>query len=126
LAAFIAVAQPGLERPMAHWVQLLNALAEYRLGHWDAAADWAAKMRANPNAPERGTAAAAAAAAILAMAEHQRKHPAEAAKALDAAQTLIAANWPDGTEVTWYAWLIADLLAKEAAALLPAPKSEPK
>ena len=123
LAAFIAVAQPGLERPMAHWVQLLNALAEYRLGHWDAAADWAAKMRANPNAPERGTAAAAA---ILAMAEHQRKHPAEAAKALDAAQTLIAANWPDGTEVTWYAWLIADLLAKEAAALLPAPKSEPK
>ena len=51
---------------MVFWAQLLNALAEYRLGHWDAAADWAAKMRANPNAPEPGTAAAAA---ILAMAE---------------------------------------------------------
>ena len=123
LDALLSTAQSRLKFSDAHWVQLINALAEYRLGHWDTAADWATKMRANPNAPERGTAAAAA---VLAMAEHQRKHPAEAAKALDAAQTVIAANWPAGTEGPWYAWLIADLLAKEAAALLPAPKSEEK
>jgi hypothetical protein len=72
-------------------------------------------MRANPEAPSRGTAAAAA---ILAMAEHQRKHPAQARAALEAAQIAIAANWPSGTDANWHAWLIADLLAKEAAALL--------
>lgn len=91
-----------------------NALAEYRLGHWDAAADWATKMRDNPKAPERGTAAAA----ILAMAEHQRKRPAEAAKALNSARTAVAANWPEGGEDPWHAWLIADLLAKEAGILI--------
>ncbi len=112
LAAFVATAQSHADE---HWMQLLNTLAEYRLGHWDAAADWATKMRANPKAPERGTAAAAA---ILAMAEHQRHHPAEARAALDAAKTVIAAHWPAGTDTNWYAWLIADLLAKEAEALM--------
>jgi hypothetical protein len=112
VAAFVATAQsvPTRER-----VQLVNALAEYRLGHWDAAADWAAQMRANPKAPDRGTAAAAA---ILAMAEHQKKRPAEARAALDAANTVIAANWPVGTEANWHSWLISSLLAREAEALL--------
>ncbi|HCN28246.1 MAG TPA: hypothetical protein DIT64_05595, partial [Verrucomicrobiales bacterium] len=112
LAAFVATAQSHAD---AHWMQLLNALAEYRLGHWDAAADWATKMRANPDAPERGTAAATT---ILAMAEHQRNHPAEARTALETAKTAIAANWPAGTEANWYAWLIADLLAREAGTLV--------
>jgi serine/threonine protein kinase len=112
LAALLATAQSS---PTRHWVQLLNALAEYRLGHWDTAADWATQMRANPEAPDRGTAAAAA---ILAMAEHQRKHPAEARAALNTAKTAIAAHWPAGTEANWHAWLIADLLAKQAEALL--------
>ena len=97
------------------WVQLVNALAEYRAGHWDTAADWVEKFRANPESPARGHAAAAA---ILAMAEHQRKHPAEARAALEAAQKTVAANWPAGGEGAWYAWLIADLLTKEAAGLV--------
>ncbi|HRJ10697.1 MAG TPA: hypothetical protein PLP58_19105, partial [Prosthecobacter sp.] len=59
-----------------------------------------------------------AATAILAMAEHQRNHPAEARAALAAAKTALAANWPAGTEANWYAWLIADLLAREAGTLV--------
>ena len=114
LAAFVATAQT-VPQP---WQQLLNALAEYRLGHWGTAADWAAQTRAFANPPRESATATATAAAILAMVEHQRKHPAEARAALKAAQTAIAANWPAGTDSGWHDWLIADLLAKEAGALL--------
>ncbi len=111
LAAFIASAQT-VGQP---WKQLLNALAEYRLGHWDTAADWAAQTRAYVPPDESATATADA---IRAMAEHQRKHPAESKAALEAAKTAIAAHWPVGTDGGWHNWLIADLLAKEAGALL--------
>ena len=111
VAAFIATAQTAGQP----WKQLLNALAEYRLGHWDTAADWAAQARTPANPPDES--ATATAAAILAMAEHQRQHPAEARASLEAAKTAIAAHWPTGTG-GWHDWLIADLLAKEAGALL--------
>jgi hypothetical protein len=112
IAALVATAQT-VSRP---WQQLLNCLAEYRAGHWDAAADWAAQIHADATSP--GDSAHATAAAILALAEHQRKHPVEAGAALDAARTAIAANWPAGPGTSWHNWLIADLLAKEAEALL--------
>jgi tetratricopeptide (TPR) repeat protein len=116
LAAIVATAQPALEnRSHAMWVQLLNALAEYRAGHFDTAAGWVEKLRANPDSPARGLAAADA---ILAMAEHHRQRSAEARAALEAAQKSVAANWPAGGEGAWHAWLIADLLTKEAATLL--------
>ena len=55
------------------------------------------------------------------MAEHQQKRPNQARAALKDAKTAIAPNWPAGTETpTWHAWLIADLLAKEAEALAAA------
>ena len=91
VAAFVATAQ-SVGQP---WKQLLNALAEYRLGHWDTAADWAAQARAHVNPPDES--ATATAAAILGMVEHQRKHPAEAGAALKAAKTAIAAHWPGST-----------------------------
>ncbi len=112
LAAFVATGQ-SVGQP---WKQLLNALAEYRLGHWDTSADWAAQVRAFET--PANVSATATAAAILAMAEHQRKHPAEARAALEAAKTVIASHWPAGTDDGWHNWLIADLLAKEAEALL--------
>jgi hypothetical protein len=92
-----------------------NALAEYRAGRFDTAAEWIAKLRANPECPARGLAAGDA---ILAMTEHRRQRPAEARAALEAAQKAVAANWPKAGEGAWYAWLIADLLTKEATSLI--------
>jgi hypothetical protein len=37
-AALAALIKTG-QRAASSWQELLNALAEYRLGHWDAAAD---------------------------------------------------------------------------------------
>lgn len=62
IAAFLATAQAHSTK---HWLQLVNALAEYRLGHWNT-----------------------------------------------------VANWPTGTETNCDAWLVTDLLAKEAEALI--------
>jgi hypothetical protein len=113
LAALVATAQA--RETGKHWLQLVNALAEYRLGHWNTAADWATQTRTNAEAPGPCTAAASA---ILAMAEHQQKQSQKARATLIEAKTAIAANWPAGTESNWYAWLIADLLAREADALI--------
>lgn len=116
IAEILGTAQSGLEKPTwAHWVQIDNALAEYRSGRFDAAADWVAKLHANPECPARGQAAGNA---VLAMAEFQRKRPAEARAALEAARKSVAAGWPQGGEGSWYSWLVADLLTKEAASLV--------
>jgi len=112
LAALIKTGH-GADSP---WKELLNALAEYPLGHWDAAADWARKARATPGT--RDGSARGTAAAVLAMAKHQQQHPEVAAKPLAGEQKAITAKWPQGNDKDWHDWLIADLLAKEAEALL--------
>jgi hypothetical protein len=52
------------------------------------------------------------------MTEYRRQRPAEARAALEAAQKSVAANWPKAGEGAWYAWLVADLLTKEASSLI--------
>jgi len=111
LAGLLAVAL----RQKTHWVELAAGLADYRASRWDSAADWLIQCRARQYCPTR---CEASVAAVLAMTEYRRGRKAEAIAALAFSQKEVAAAWPAGPSESWNSWLIANILTREAEALV--------
>lgn len=107
------------------FLQMDNGLAQYRRGQYASAVDWMRQVIGQPmnvGRPlpvwERDVAAYSA----LAMAQHQLKQADEAraalAKAVELAQTKLPQLGRDNLEEDWVDWLIAQILLREAKALV--------
>jgi tetratricopeptide (TPR) repeat protein len=108
------------------WFQGTKALAEYRLGNFAAALEWADKVISGPQAEEYSRLPANQ---VKAMALAQLGKLPEAQLALDAARQLHArfSNPLDATPFyinSWHDWYIADIMFREADALLLAKSSQ--
>jgi tetratricopeptide (TPR) repeat protein len=114
LASFLeAGAEPAYLRPFA-WTT--RALLAYRSGDSASAVKFVAKSRElNPRDNIE-----AQALAVLAMAQHQLKHPEEARRALDEAAQLATRLEADPNHKTQHDVLIAQILLREAQALINA------
>jgi WD40 repeat protein len=101
--------------------EFTKGLAEYRLGHFAGAADWAQKALAAPGVDYRD----AQAWLVLAMARHQSGQDQEAHDALAKGSDIIETNLPKlesgdlGTG--WGNWIICQALLKEARTLIERP-----
>jgi WD40 repeat protein len=110
----------GMEKDPAYpWFLACKALAEYRAGRFDAAAEGIDRVQPNPN----GGRLDATAYVILALAEQRRGHPAGARQALLRARALRDRNWPQFDrgqqfDVNWPDWLRCEVLRREAEALV--------
>ena len=104
------------------WFQLTKGLAEYRLGHFTNALEWAQKvsMGGNPGCDTE-------ACAVLAMAHYQLRQLDEArsalAKGFDTAQTKLPKVESGDLGEDWWNWIIAQALLKEARALIEGPSA---
>src|SRR5262249_35622482 len=112
----------GQETP---FVALTKGLAEFRLGHWENAVEFEAKVLARSDLDDSTTVAANC---ILAMAQHQLSHLAESRRVLSRADELAqksrwatdAAHLP---EEDWYGALIARVLLREVHGLVDQPRA---
>jgi serine/threonine protein kinase len=115
----------GASEPHQATRQLLLGLADYRQGHFAEAADWAAK--ALSDASELGATATAQANAVLAMAQHQLNHPADARAALEKSQQILDTKMPKPESgdlgAQWPNWVTTRLLLHEASALISPPSA---
>lgn len=97
--------------------QCCKALAEYRLGNWEAATNWANRAAANSFPYVR-----AEANAILAMAQFQLKHVKEARDALNKCTQVVETELPKFTDKDlggdWRDLIIAHALQSEAKQLI--------
>ena len=104
-------------------VQLLKALAEYRLGHFGGAVEWLQKV-----APEKGNwNQKVEIQTLLAMSQHRLGRMAEARATLaDALQTADRTLDKLGEDLGshWSDWVMAHLLMDEARALIKEPASQ--
>ncbi len=123
--AAIALAAPDLPwlRP---WAEVTMGRAEYWMGHFAEAAKWEQKyaLETDP-VPQRGIERLC----ILAMADHQLKHPAEAraalAKAAEIARTKLPKLESGDLGEDWEDYLLAHTLLREAQTLIgPEPPRE--
>jgi serine/threonine protein kinase len=107
----------------AGWPLLLS-LAEYRQGHFAAAADWAGQALSLGDALGEGRTAQAD--AVLAMAQQQSNHPDDARAALGRSRQILDTKMPQPESADlgaqWPDWVAARLLLHEAEALAPASK----
>jgi tetratricopeptide (TPR) repeat protein len=108
-----------------HWRRFYIGLVEYRLGHFDSAADWMEKIRTDPGGSINGVdrwACEADARFILAMAWHQLKEPQKSRGAFSQAKEIIDNVLPkfDGPDLgnNWWNILTTHILAKEATELI--------
>ncbi|MEI6297482.1 MAG: hypothetical protein WCO84_07670, partial [bacterium] len=111
-------AELGEKQQWAVYFQLVKALAEYRLGNFSAAADWAKKVIAKQGMFSLDVQAGS----ILAMAQYRLNNAEEARSSL-ATATLAAEKSlpkPDASDLgsSWHDVLIARQLLKEAQALV--------
>ena len=99
--------------------QCCKALAEYRQGHWDKAADWAMKAAENRTPFSR-----AEAYAILAMAQYQSKRAEAAgvwlAKCTEIVETQFSKLEDKDLGGDWRDWIIAHALQSEAKRMIEA------
>jgi serine/threonine protein kinase/tetratricopeptide (TPR) repeat protein len=106
------------------WFVLAQAMAEYRAGHRTAAVDWLERF-----APQTGGAHSDATAfAVLAMAQHHLGRSEAARAALSNAQAILRTKMPDPQRERpfgndWHDWLRAQILCREAEALLKSSAS---
>ena len=102
--------------------QCCEALAEYRLGNWEAATKWASRAVTNSSPYVR-----AEANAILAMAQFQLKHAQEARDALNKCTEVVGTKLPKLTDKDlggdWRDLIIAHTLQSEAKQLIDAEPS---
>jgi serine/threonine protein kinase len=107
----------GKDRSTFPFYQVCKALAEFRQGHFEAAAEWARK--ANESKFPYVTAEAGA---ILAMAQHQLKQPEAARASLASARAAFDDQLPkpDSGDLgsDWRDWIISQSLIEEATQLL--------
>ncbi len=110
----------GTEKdPSYRYFLFCKGLAEYRAGRPAEAVQWLERV-----APEAsGGELDASAFAVLALAQHQRSRGAEALRALDGAEVIVAANLPDPAagrpfDDYWREWLRCQVLLREAEELL--------
>jgi hypothetical protein len=78
---------------MLPFFQCCKALAEYRLGNWEGATNWANRAAANSSPYARGEANA-----ILAMAQFQLKHVEDARDALNKCTEVVRTELPKFTD----------------------------
>ncbi|MEA3211602.1 MAG: hypothetical protein QOE70_4659 [Chthoniobacter sp.] len=117
LRPFAAIAEPMEAGKFRDWYRASAALAEYRAGRWNVAADLLKKIGDEASTPR------ACADVVLAMVHHRLEQPTEASARMDRARKLISAHWQppkEGDGGRWHDWLIAYLLLKEADALVGA------
>jgi serine/threonine protein kinase/tetratricopeptide (TPR) repeat protein len=97
--------------------QCCKALAEYRLGNWKGATNWASRPATNSSPYVR-----AEADAILAMAQFQLKHAEDARDALNKCTEVVGTELPKFTEENiggdWRDWIIAHALQSEAKQII--------
>jgi serine/threonine protein kinase/Tfp pilus assembly protein PilF len=107
----------GKDRSALALYQFCKALAEYRQGHFAAAAEWASKPAAS-SFPY----AAAEACAVLAMAKHHLKEPEAARASLAKANMIFETKLPkpDSGDLgrDWRDWIIVRSLLAEARLLI--------
>ena len=114
--ATTAVAKGG-QSPGLHSFQCGKALAEFRQGNWDAAADWAKRAAENPSPYTR-----AQAYAILAMAQSQLKQTETCRETLRKCVEIVQTQLPkleDGDiGRNWRDWIIVHALQSEAKRMM--------
>jgi tetratricopeptide (TPR) repeat protein len=102
-----------------HWIQLTKGLAEYRRGHFCAAADWARRALSKAGADPLTDVQAFM---VLGMAQQQLKKGAEAqdtfAKGLQLADTKLPKLENGDISDGWNDWIIAHALMREASGLV--------
>jgi len=93
------------------------ALAEYRQGHWDGAADWAMKATENPSASSR-----AEAYSILAMAQYHSQQTEAARVSLKKCTEIVQIQLPklENGDLggDWRGWIYAHALQSEAKRMI--------
>lgn len=103
-----------------HFFAMAKALAEYRAGRHAAAVKWMERAAPNPD----GTHWDATKYAVLAMARHRLGQATEAGGALANARQILTDKMPDPDNgrpfgpANWHDWLHAEILCREAEALL--------
>jgi WD40 repeat protein/serine/threonine protein kinase/tetratricopeptide (TPR) repeat protein len=104
--------------------ELIKGLAEYRLGHFAAAADWAQKALDTHGVPDRD----AQAWLVLAMARHQTGQDQESGAALAKGSDIIETKLPKLASgdlgMNWGNWISAHALLHEAKALIERAESK--
>ena len=99
------------------YFQCCKALAEYRQGNWEGAADWAQRASGTSNRY-----AVAEASAIMAMAQFQLKHVEDACHALNKCSEVVKTELPKFTDgdlgASWRDLIIAHALQSEAKKLI--------
>jgi serine/threonine protein kinase/Flp pilus assembly protein TadD len=115
----------GKDSAWFSFIQFGKGLAEYRRGDYASAVDWMRKVIGQPvsvGGPLPAWERDVAAWAVLAMAQHQMKQSEEAraalAKASQLAQTKLPQLSAENLEQDWVDWLIAQILLREAQALV--------
>jgi tetratricopeptide (TPR) repeat protein len=109
------------------WFLLTKALAEYRAGRYASAIEWSRQSGPKSAGPQTGYHTDASAFAVLAMAHYRLDEAEEARKALGEAQTILANKMPQPAKGKlfsrdWADWLHAQILCREAEALLGTEK----
>jgi len=119
----------GKDHPALTWFQFAKGLAEYRQGRFSSAVEWMQKVLAKAGEDSNRDVQAYM---VLAMAEHQLKHPDEAratlAKGVEIAETKLPKIDSGDVGGGWYDWIIAHSLMREAKLLIeskPAASDQP-
>jgi tetratricopeptide (TPR) repeat protein len=117
------------DQPWYEWFLLTKGLYEYRAGRFDAAVTACRKARSQAKAGDVN-ALAAAVFAVEAMALHHSGHADGARRSLAEARKLIKEKllvlYGGDLGESWHDWLAAQLLYREAEALLGSKNEEPK
>jgi WD40 repeat protein/tetratricopeptide (TPR) repeat protein/tRNA A-37 threonylcarbamoyl transferase component Bud32 len=114
--ADLAVTKEPADSGLMPWLLQTRGLAEYRAGRFAEAAGWLEKSLAN----KPPLSVQASARFLLAMSQHQRGQKEAAQATLARALEITTREMPavDKSGVGWGAWLINDLLRREAEKLL--------
>ena len=112
-----------------YYVQFVKGLAEYRAGHYASAVDWVDKCIGQPTMVS-GPRPDGPAYLVQAMAQHKLKRSDEARAALAKAADIVNAKLlkvqDTALDENWIDWLIAEILLREAQALIDPPAATPK
>ena len=112
-----------------YYVQFVKGLAEYRAGHFASAVDWVDKCIGQPTMVS-GPRPDGPAYLVQAMAQHKLKRSDEARAALAKAADIVNAKLlkvqDTALDENWIDWLIAEILLREAQALIDPPAATPK
>jgi tetratricopeptide (TPR) repeat protein len=114
ITALIEAARPMELQTYRDWHRMIVGLAEYRAGHWAAAAVKLNEIEGNVDV-DRTTAYKHV---LLAMIREREQQPDQARELLDRARVEIQSHWPSKGDRGWHDWLYAHLLLKEAEKLI--------